>query len=194
MITAKDVTAIIVTRGDYPLDDIIATLPYEHLIVWNNSEKPYNASCYGRYLAMEQITTPVAYHQDDDLLFTAHDELLSAYEPGKLVASMPSPWFERTHYDVFDQVLPGAGSLMDKDLHHAAIDSYLKRWPADKLFLNYVDQIVGMLTPHTRLDLGYEILPRAYAQDRICQQDPGGLKRMEMRRRGLILREEMAAV
>jgi hypothetical protein len=76
-----DVCAVIVTRGNVDLGPILATLPYSEIRVWNDRWRG-SQGCYGRYLAAWDTRKPFVYYQDDDLIFTAHDELLALYEPG----------------------------------------------------------------------------------------------------------------
>lgn len=187
-LNASEVTAVLVTRGDVDLSEILATLPYGEVVVHDNSALPVDSGAYGRYLTAERATREVCYFQDDDVIFSAHDALLAAYEPGKLVANMPSPWYERTGYDVLGQAMVGAGSLVDRDLPRLAIDRYLERWPQDDLFRAYVDEVVGMLTPHTRHDFGYEVLPVASAPGRTWTSPGAAEKKALMRERALALR------
>ena len=188
MISAKDVSAVIVTRGDVDLAPILKTLPYDEVIVYDNSKSATDYKCHGRFVGALAARNDVVYFQDDDLIFTAHDKLLAAYEPGKIVANMPSPWYEREHYDEMRCVLVGAGSLMPRALVKPCFDRYLAAWPMDDLFLTYCDVVVGILAPGKRVDLGYEILPHATAPDRINLQ-PGQLERKrEMQRRALEIR------
>lgn len=187
MISLRDVCAVIVTRGDVNLDPIVATLDYGELVVWNDAERGGPHGCYGRYLAVAETSKPVIYYQDDDLIFREHQRLLDLYEPGRMVVNMPSPWYEAAGYDKLQQALVGAGSLVDRDLPFPALSRYLADWPADDLFLTYCDVIVGMLTPHVRYDLGYEVLPYASAPGRIYTS-PGAMDRkklMQTRVRGL---------
>lgn len=188
MIAFEDVCAVIVTRGDVDLASILATLPYPDVVIWNDQERG-SQGCYGRYLAAAETTRPVVYYQDDDLIFTAHDELLAVYEPGWMVVNMPSPWYETCGYDKLGQALVGAGSLVDRDLPFPALERYLAEYPQDELFNAYCDVVVGMLTPHVRCDLGYEVLPYASAPGRIYTS-PGAVERKrEMQRRVLAIRD-----
>lgn len=187
LISAEDVTAVIVTRGDVDLGPILATLPYGDTLVWNDQECG-SRGCYGRYVAARLATTPLVYFQDDDLIFTAHDELMAAYEPGRLVVNMPSPWYEICGYDKLGQALVGAGSICDLGLWDDAIDRYLAEYPQDDLFLDYCDVVVGILTPHTRLDLGYKVLPYASESGRIGTLPGAEERKGEMQDRCLRLR------
>lgn len=185
------VTAIVVTRGDVDLEPILATLDgYDEVIVWNNAEKPTDSKTYGRWLATEQASNRIVYHQDDDVLFTEHDRLRDAYQPGVLVANMPSPWYERTGYDTADQVFVGAGAILDRDLHRRVFDAYLARWPFDDDFLTYCDCLIGQVIPHVRLDLGYTILEQATAANRICTQPGAETRKRLMMGRGMELRHD----
>lgn len=189
MISIDDIAAVIVTRGNVDLGPIRATLPYTELRIWNDRERGYSRGCYGRYLAALETTRPVVYYQDDDLIFTAHDELMALYEPGLMTVNMPSPWYELAGYDKFGQALVGAGSLVPRDLPFPALDRYLDEYPEDDLFYDYADVVVGMLTPHTRLDLGYEVLDYASGPGRIYTDSGAAERKAEMQRRAIALRE-----
>ena len=190
MVSIDDITAVIVTRGNVDLSPILASIPYE-TIVWNDLERG-SQGCYGRYLAAREAPGRVIYFQDDDVLFTAHDELRTAYTPGMIVCNMPSPWYETCGYDKLRQALVGAGSLVDKGLWEPAVERYLALHPKDDLFDLYCDVVVGMLTPHTRLDLGYEVLPHASAPGRIYTRPEAAGQKKEMQARVLALRDTLA--
>ena len=193
MISLDDIAAVIVTRGDVDLEPILAALPYTELVIWNDRERGYSRGCYGRYLAALETDRPVVYFQDDDLIFTAHDELLAKYEPGMMTVNMPSPWYENCRYGELRQALVGAGSLVDRGLWQPALDAYFSRYPEDDLFYDYVDVVVGMLTPYHRLDLGYQVLDYASAPGRIYTVPGAAERKAEMQRRVIALREEAFA-
>ncbi len=188
---ANHVSAVLITRGDVDLEPIISTLPYNDLVVWDATERSGDASCYSRYLAAEEAEHDVIYFQDDDLLFTAHDGLLDAYEPGRLVGNMPSPWWERERYDQINCVLTGAGALVDKDLWVAAFQRYWAEWPHDEYFETYCDHVGGILTPSTRHDFGYRILPHATAEGRINTSPGQALRKAMVVNRALEIRERV---
>jgi len=187
MIRACDVSAVIVTRGDVSLHRILNTLPYREVVVWNDLEHG-SQGCYGRYLAVSRTKCPYVYFQDDDLIFTAHDRLMAAYQPGRMAVNMPSPWYEQCGYDKLGQALVGAGSVMDWELPFAALERYLRVYPEDDLFRDYCDVVVGMLTPHTRHDFGYDVLPHATNPGRIYTSPGAAERKEEMQRRCLELR------
>lgn len=185
--TADEVSAVIVTRGNVDLTPILETLPYSDLVIWDDRERG-SKGCYGRYLVMAEAKHDVIYFQDDDIIFTAHDELLSVYEPEQITSNMPSPWWERTFYDRLDCQLVGAGSLVPRDLPQQAFERYLAHWPEDDLFLDYCDMVNGILNPGTRYDFGYEILPHASDPGRIYTTPGAGIRKATVERRALALR------
>jgi hypothetical protein len=196
VITSGDVSAVIVTRGDVDLAPIVEALPAEYeLVLWDDRERG-SQGCYGRYLAVEETTRPVVYFQDDDLIFTAHSRLQALYQPerARMVVNMPSPWYEVCGYDRLGQALVGAGSLVPRELPFAALRFYLDRWPADDLFRDYCDVVVGMLTPHERVDLGYQVLPYASAPGRIYTTPGASARKAQMQERVLALRDEWEAL
>lgn len=186
-IEAYKVSAVIVTRGNVDLEPILAPLPYSDVVIWDDRERG-SKGCYGRYLAMPEAKHDVIFFVDDDVIFTAHDELLAAYEPDRITSNMPSPWYEAGQYDRLGCHLVGAGSLVPRNLPWKAFKRYLEVWPEDDLFLTYCDQISGILNPGHRYDFGYEILPYASAPDRIYTQPGADLRKATVQRRALDLR------
>lgn len=164
----KDVTAIIVTRGDVDLEPILATLPYGEIIVWDNSKRPVDRGVYGRYEAIAEASNDIIYFQDDDIIFTAHDELLAAYEPGKIVSNMGREWVESCGY--FDLALVGLGSLVDKGLISRTFDRWFEVNDDSGNFIYECDFVFGVLCPFKRVDLGAEILDVASAPNRLWAQ------------------------
>ena len=187
-VSADQVSAVIVTRGNVDLSPIIETLPYAQLIVWNDLERG-SKGVYGRYLAMQEAAHEVVYFQDDDVLFSAHEELLGAYQPGRITTNMPSPWYEHMGYDRLGMFLVGAGSLVPRDLPWPAFERYLAVWPEDDLFLDYCDFVSGVLSSGFRLDLGYQIFEHAIAPGRINTRPDSHMRREVMLHRSLSLRE-----
>ncbi len=166
MITPADVTACLVTRGDVDMTPILETLPYPNVIVWGPDREELRV--YGRYAAMLEASTPVVYTQDDDCVFTGHEELLAAYEPGRHVAVYGHG---DTPDGYEDMALVHGGALMDRDLPARAFARYLEHWPMDEGFLREADMINGTLTPHVHLDLDYEIrMGIAQRPNRMCNQ------------------------
>src|ERR1700749_2308290 len=108
MLSASDVSCVIPTRGDVDLSQILEALPFDDIIVYDNSERD-DVGLYGRYAAIEYAANDVIVTQDDDVLVTCWDQLLAAYEPGVLTVNYPEPWDIPwvACGGVFDRELPG---------------------------------------------------------------------------------------
>lgn len=169
------VTACLVTRGDCDMTAILDTLPYDEVIVWDNSQRE-DLGIYGRYAAITEATHDVIYTQDDDLLVTCHQDLLDRYEPGRLLVNYPQPW---------DVPWVARGALFHRDLPQLAFDRYLAVHPFDRLFTHHgCDAVFALLTPSVVIDRGSVDLPHGFADGRVSTS-PGWYdeKRPEMQRR-----------
>lgn len=128
---------------------------------------------YGRWEAERYTGLPVLYYQDDDVVFINYEELLDAYEPGRLVANMDRPWVEAQHY--YDLALCGFGSIADRGLGMGALRRYRSAYGKDERFLIDADFIVGVLAPTTVVSLGGEVLGCATDPERLSMQ-PGQME------------------
>lgn len=168
------------TRGDVDLTPILSTLPYDDVVVWDGRVRG-DAGCFGRWLGLLDCRHGTVYLQDDDVIFTAHGELLDAHDPdaGVITANVPSPWYEACGYDLERSVQVGAGALVEVGTPWPAFQRYLGRWPADRLYLDFCDDVAGILCPSVRVDFGYEVLPVASAPGRISTS-PGSAARRRL--------------
>lgn len=160
MISAADVSAVLVTRGDVDLSPILASLPFADVVVWDNSKRQ-DLGVFGRYAAIAEAKHDVIYTQDDDVLVSCIPELLAAYEPGVLTINHPPefpldiPWL-------------GKGAIFDRDLWCPAMWRYLRVYPGDRFFTHCAaDGPFGLLTPLKVIHGAHESLPQAYRDDRI---------------------------
>lgn len=162
-LSLSDVSAVIVTRGDVDLRPVLELLPFEDVVIWDNSKRR-DVSVYGRYLGTLEAKNEIIYVQDDDALFADFPGLLAEYEEGKIVCNMPVD-----HRRGEEQALVGWGSLFSRCL---AWDAF-KRWPyhdyispdypdAEALFHRTCDIVFTVLTPFKRVDLGKFDLPHAH--------------------------------
>lgn len=151
----SDVTAVLITRGDVDLAPIIDTLPYEHVVLWTaDRDGPQAYGLFVRYLAASEAPTEVVYVQDDDCLFERHDDLVAAYEPGRIV----STYGHGENPDgLEDFVLLHGGAIFDRDLIAPAFERYLDYYVRDEGFYREADIIFGGLTPFVHVDLPFEI-------------------------------------
>jgi hypothetical protein len=166
MIGFQDVTACLVTRGDVDLDPILKTLPYEDVVIWDNSKRD-DLKCFGRYAAMAEAENEVVYFQDDDVIFREHETLLSLYEPGHLVAN----WGHGdTPCGYDDLALVCAGALVDRELPFLAFRRYEEEFGFSEEERYEADFIAGLLTPHRHVYLSFEIRDVAYNGKRLADE------------------------
>lgn len=174
------ISAVIVTRGDVDLTDILAGLPFDDVVIWNNQIEAEDFGVYGRYHAIEQARHDVIYVQDDDCLIPAA-ALAERYEPGRLVANMP----ESRWRDYPDSTLVGWGAVFDRNLPERAFSRFALSshsngciaWGAEgvdpRLFQRTCDVVFSALTPRTVIDAGFRHLLWAEDPARAMFKQPG---------------------
>ena len=93
-----NVTAVVVTRGDHPLDEVLAPLSvFQETIVWDNSQRE-DLSVYGRYAALAEVKTHWVIVQDDDCVVDDPERLVQVAEVGFVVCNMPQE-FRHAFYE-----------------------------------------------------------------------------------------------
>lgn len=175
------ISAVLVTRGDVDMAPILATLPYDDVVVWDNSKRE-DLGIYGRYAGIAEAKHDLIYVQDDDLLFVEHAKLAAAYTPGRAVFnSLPAqdiPWCAR-------------GAVFHRDLPAQVFEPYLAEYPFDREFTHHgCDLVFGILAPVDRVWFGSTDLPYATADGRVSTSpgwwDKDGIRqRMHNRAFGL---------
>lgn len=200
MLDPRDVTAVLITRGDQP--DMIrrileSLLPYGEIIVWDNSVRD-NRRIFSRFLAMSEAAGEVCYTQDDDCLVPPDTQraLLGAYEPGVIVSNYGHGDNDGGYGDL---PLPCGGALYPVAESWGAIDAYreeygLHTWGRDEDA--YCDFLVGVLTPFKQLRLPFEInMPVAQHPSRLCNQPWAAQAKADVTGRARAIRDrELAAV
>lgn len=188
MIDRAQVTAVIPTKGGYPLDDVLAPLvgfkaihveadiPESRTWLWNRFWR-------ANMKLMAGIDS-VFFSCDDDAIVEPAP-ILAAYEPDAVVCNMP----QARRWEYPDGIaLMGWGSVFDTSCL-AAISRYLKRWPADELFYREVDRIFTALNRVILVDVPFKHLDRATAPDRMGQESRHMADLAEIRRRIAVVRE-----
>jgi hypothetical protein len=146
-----NVSACLVTRGDVDMQPILDSLPADwQKIIWNNRDGAWvqnragddwgklpghDLSVYGRYAAIEYASHDLIYVQDDDVIVSDPQAIVSAWNrtalfteditspfPG-VVCNMP-PEF-RPHYP--DSGLVGFGACFHRDAPERAFDRWRER-------------------------------------------------------------------
>lgn len=168
------VSAVIVTKGNVDLRPVLDSLIFDDVVVYDNSREP-DRMTYGRVLALDRCRHDVIFSIDDDITHTTDNQLriVDHYQPGVLTGCMWPEWSDGARqqgiehgYD--DLVFPGSGAVYDRDLPGRAVDRYLEHFPLDEFFLLWCDTIVGVLAANKQLDIRFDALPWAEADDRMC--------------------------
>lgn len=158
------ISACLVTRGDVDMTQILDTLPYDDIVLWNNADRA-DLGIYGRYAAIEHAKHDVIYTQDDDVLVTCHRELEREYRDGWLTCNYPPPW---------DIPWVARGALFHRDMPAKAFHRYFHpktvsgpMW--DRFFTHYVcDAVFALMTDNVHVvDLGSEDLPWGFDEGRV---------------------------
>jgi hypothetical protein len=55
---------------------------FQEIVVFDNSQRPEDFQCYGRFAGIAETTKPFIYVQDDDVVIPVRD-LLAAYDPSR---------------------------------------------------------------------------------------------------------------
>lgn len=218
-----NVSAIIVTRGDVALDQIIESIPtHWELLVWNNGEGSYmegglykrvtdtgllarrvlgdgvftNLAVYGRYAAIEYATGDLIFCQDDDCVLSDPMAIVKEWKhvwregiqgrSGTLqfhveadrhvVCNMPVN-FRHAFYQ--EHSLVGFGACFHKSLPSntwgrltAALGDagFPQDWGPQPSFLRTCDIPFTALNPRVLVDVPYDDLPWASADNRMWKQ------------------------
>ena len=177
MIDPKEVSAVLVTRGDVEMGAIIDSIRaagVEDIVVWDNAQRPVDLQCYGRYVAINEARHEIIYHQDDDLIAPVA-EILAAYDPvadcNSIVANNRADEEWR---------LTAMGVVFRRGLAHC-FDEYIARYGFDDDFCRICDVVFAYQHEYRRIVLGYTDLPWQTAPNSMYLQ-PG---HMEVRERAL---------
>ncbi len=199
MLSPREVTAVIVTKGDVDLRPIIDSLIFKDVEVWDNSVET-DEMTFGRVLASQRAANDVIYSQDDDIIHSPEHQvsILAEYEPGVLTGCMWPEWSAgakaqgiENGYD--DLVFPGSGSISDRELWLLAIRAYLDQWPHDEFFKLWSDTIIGIISPTKQLDMRFEELPQADNADRMAHLPNAVELKTEAIRRARLVRDAVTA-
>lgn len=193
MITAANVSAVLVTRGDVDLTRILQTIMEAGIadtVVWDNSKRQ-DLKTFGRYQALAEAKNDVVFFQDDDIVLPASTilGLIAAYEPGVIVANMSQGWVNGR--DLHDSVFVGAGAVLDRDIPDRSLAMYDRLFDRDELFYLYPETIITIPWQIKRVDLPLEVLPWGYAPNRMVKQPWFEERLAESIARGRRVRDEL---
>jgi hypothetical protein len=178
------VTAVIPTRGDVDLAPVLDRIDRvaDEVVIATGP-----LGTYERYLAMERAKNPVIFTQDDDVLVPRRAELVEHFD-GRMLCNMDPAWIERGPYHACG--LNGMGGMLYRESWKPAVYKYLRRYPEDRLFYDWCDIVVGVLTPFKVVDLGYSPREAAEWPNRLSRVNGNREAKHMMIARCLELRDE----
>jgi hypothetical protein len=196
MITADQVTGIIVTRGSCDLNPCLTTWPlFADVIIWDNTERT-DLACFGRWAACQLATTGNVFFQDDDTIVPTStiEAMLDQYGHGAtaMLCNMNESWVVDEgdpEFSYHDLGLQAAGCLAPRDVWEPAVIQYLSYYPEDRFFHEWADFVVGILTAHVKCDLPYECRDLVRDENRLANTPGNRARRKAMMRRARNIRD-----
>jgi hypothetical protein len=162
-----EVTACLVTRGNVSIERWLESIPKGwDRVVYDNSTEAVDLKVAGRYEAIKHAMTDVVFVQDDDCILPpwSFSRLVAEHRPGTITANMPEPF--RAHYT--DSCLVGFGAIFDRSL---PLEIFSRFDIPPPNFERTCDVYFTTLAPQHWIDVPYENLPWATADDRMYRQD-----------------------
>ena len=190
-----NVTAVIVTRGDLSIDDlltlrksILLCAAIDEVIVWDNSRTPKDVRVFGRYAGAMLAKNEYVYVQDDDCVVDVK-KIMAAAVPGRVVCNVPVD--RRAEYAGTGVTLIGWGSVFAKSIIMPSFCGYLMNWPQDELFERECDRLFSYVNKRrvVLVDAELKHLPQAHGADRMGREMRHRADMVEMRRRARDLDE-----
>ncbi len=208
------VSAVIPTRGDVPLDEVLDSLPRDwQKVVWDNSQR-HDLGVYGRYAAIAECEHDLIWTQDDDVIVSDPQAIVDAWaaryeeeffrwsdvmsigrfiQNSPVVCNMPQ---EFRHDFYRDHALVGFGAVFHRDAPQMAFRRFFEGIPrTDSLpvhphkFQRCCDIAFTALTPRVLVDVPKRNLPWADAPNRMWKQPTHQGERAEFLKQVLAVRD-----
>jgi len=174
------VTPVLVTRGDVPMTEIVASLVFDRPpVIWNNATTK-DLGAYGRYAALDRVDTSHVYFQDDDCVVEPGNQERLAAE----AAATPDLWVSnmRVNHNAGMPylALPGYGAVAPVAAVLAARDRWKRAEPEDFASDDFLrvgcDIVIPVLCRSRMVDLGHESFAYAWDEGR-THRLPGYLEK-----------------
>lgn len=203
MLNPKNVSCVIVTRGNVDFAEIRKSLSFGEIIVWNNGAHAVtrcrglsstlfseiaDERVFGRYQAAKYATNDVIVTQDDDAIIEDWPAILAAYEPGVVMCNMGAA--HAAYYKPMNLALVGFGAIFDKVLIAPTFDRYFERFPKDELFARECDRVFTGLNRLNVVSVPYRNLSHEQTTERMWREARHGSDLAEIRQRVDQIRHE----
>lgn len=179
---AADISAVLVTRGDIDLTPVIESLPFDDIVVWDNSKREQDLKCYGRFAGVADAKNEWIYVQDDDALVPTAG-LLRRFNPAEPGVFANKPQSEGWRF-------LGLGAFFHRETVHC-FDRYLELYGFDDDFLRVADIVYAYQQPYQAVDLGYAELEWSRYANRMYRSFDHMAVRERARARTLALPEKL---
>lgn len=154
----EQISAVLVTRGDVDMTPVVDSLPFDDIVIWDNSQRE-DLQCYGRFAGIAEAKHDHVYVQDDDLIIDAL-ALLAHYDGESIVANKPPEEEWR---------FIGGGAFFPKALPD--FSAYVGNYGRDDDFFRVADVVFAYSHPYRSVCIGYELLlPWHDADNRMYKQ------------------------
>lgn len=199
MLDPKQITAVVVTKGDRDISAVLETLrPFGEVIVWDNGASQVRtwdaaaddwacdaapeAKVYGRYLGAKRARFDTIYVQDDDCI-TDPLEILRLYNQHEqnIVMCNMKPGHAAAPYYQWRIKLVGFGAIFTKD--QMDFSRYLCAFDHDEFFRIECDRIFTAFNECVTCEVPVTDMEYASAPDRLWRlQDHGARMRLVEKR------------
>ena len=184
------VSAVIPTRGDVPLGEILDSLPRQwEKIVVDNSRETQDFGVYARYIGVERASYDIIFTQDDDVIVSDPQAIVDAWMDDAMEmrerTAYPTRGSDGIHdhvacnmpqefrHDFYrDHALVGFGAVFHRDAPRRAFDHWeqfcniCSTWE----FRRCCDIAFTALTPRVLVDVPMRNLPWCDAPNRMWKQ------------------------
>lgn len=187
------VSAVIVTRGDVSLAEVLDSLPrsWEKIVV-DNSQEQQDFMVYGRYVGCARASNDLIFVQDDDVIVSDPSLIVEQWQavyantpllsPNFTVCNMPS---EFRHDFYTHHALVGFGAVFHRAIVEPTFQKYLgphgyMTRMLNREFLRTCDIPFTALNPRVLVDVPKENLPWCNADNRMWTQSTHYTERMSV--------------
>lgn len=188
------VSAVIVTRGDVSLAEVLDSLPrsWEKIVV-DNSQEQQDFMVYGRYVGCARASNDLIYVADDDVIVSDPEHLVKVWNSmittasgrsekmtNHVVCNMP----EEFRHDFYTHhALVGFGAVFHRAIVEPTFQKYLgphgyMTRMLNREFLRTCDIPFTALNPRVLVDVPKENLPWCNADNRMWTQPSHYTERM----------------
>lgn len=161
------------------MNPVVDSLPFTDIVIWDNSSRTKDVSCYGRFAGIEEAKHDLIYVQDDDIIVPVA-AMLKGYDETLPGVFANKPVDEEWRF-------LGVGAIFHRDLIADVFDRYVELYGFDTDFCRVCDVVFAYQHPYRHGWFGYGELDWSRAPNRMYHQPDHMLVRERARARTLAL-------